>query len=290
MRNCEKIAENVLNRKNEYEKQKSIRRKNIIKFSSLTAFVVLIGLIGFSLKDNKIESVRSDNVLAKGQNTVNATENAISNDEPEYYEKEETSVVNENQQEVIVDGGNYANGVTPPGNNFCIPLVPFDKSFKLTGETITEEEAEKYLNENKKRIISSLASDRVSVDSIRFSDGYRYVSYTGAEGESFKINQSNIDYLVYNGDKLVAIVTLMKYNGELSDSIAYGARWFEGYNKFLQSHKGEELVNVWALNCHIIVAPDNTCFNPMGVDVSGYVEGIENPYELYYHEYAIYVP
>lgn len=290
MKNCEKIAENVLNRKNEYEKQKSIRRKNIIKFSSLTAFVVLIGLIGFSLKDNKIESVRSDNVLAKGQNAVNATESAISNDEPEYYEKEETSVSNENQQEVIVDGGNYANGVTPPGNNFCIPLVPFDKSFKLTGETITEEEAEKYLNENKKRIISSLASDRVSVDSIRFSDGYRYVSYTGAEGESFKINQSNIDYLVYNGDKLVAIVTLMKYNGELSDSIAYGARWFEGYNKFLQSHKDEKLVNVWALNCHIIVAPDNTCFNPMGVDVSGYVEGIENPYELFYHEYAIYVP
>ena len=231
MRNCEKIAENVLNRKNEYEKQKSIRRKNIIKVSSLTAFVVLIGLIGFSLKDNKIESVKSDNVLAKGQNTINATENAMLNDEPEYYEKEETSVSNENQQEAIVDGGNYANGVTPPGNNFCIPLVPFDKSFKLTGETITEEEAEKYLNENKKRIISSLASDSVSVDSIRFSDGYRYVSYTGAEGESFKINQSNIDYLVYNGDKLVAIVTLMKYNGELSDSIAYGARWFEGNPK-----------------------------------------------------------
>ncbi len=290
MKNCDEIAENVLNRKKEYEKQKSIKRKNMIKISSLALCVALVGFIGFALKNNKTDLIKSENVLGKSSNSMTSPENSVLLTTNATQNEETVNGENITQKQAFTDGGNYAQGFTPPGHHFCIPIVPFDKSFKLTGEVITEEEAQKYLSENKWRIAASLGADKVSVDSIRFSDGYRYVSYTGAEGESFKINQSNIDYLVYNGDKLIAIVTLMKVNGELSDSTAYGAKWFERYNNFLQSHKGEELVNVWALNCHIIVAPDNTCFNPMGADVSGYVEGIENPYELYYHEAAVYVP
>ena len=290
MKNCDEIAENVLNGKKEYEKQRGVKRKNMIKFSSLAVCVVLVGFIGFSLKNNESDLIKSENVLGKSPNSAASPENSVA---VTMNATQVDEAISENEEASIkgfVDGGYYSQGFTPPGHDVCIPIVPFDRSFKLTGEVITEEEAQKYLSENKKRIAYSLAADSISVDSIRFSDGYRYVSYTGAEGESFSINQGNIDYLVYNGDKLIAIVTLMKVNGELSDSTAYGAKWFEDYNNFLQSHKGEELVNVWALNCHIIVAPDNTCFNPRGTDVSGYIEGIENPYELYYHEAAVYVP
>lgn len=290
MKNCDEIAENVLNRKKEYEKQKSIRRKNLIKISSFAVCVLLAGFIGFAIKNNKSDLIKSENVLGKAPNSAASSENQVSLTMNSNQTDEAISEKGEIITEKFADGGNYAEGFAPPGHYFCIPIVPFDRSFKLTGEVITEEEAQKYLSENKRRIAASLGADNVSVDSIRFSDGFRYVSYTGREGESFTINQGNIDYLVYNGDKLIAILTLMKVNGELSDSTAYGARWFERYNNFLQSHKGEELVNVWALNCHIIVAPDNTCFNPMGADVSGYVEGIENPYEVYYHENAVYVP
>ena len=40
----------------------------------------------------------------------------------------------------------------------------------------------------------------------------------------------------------------------------------------------------------IIIAPDNTYFNPMGHDVSAYLEGVEKPYEMFYHEAATYIP
>ena len=122
----------------------------------------------------------------------------------------------------------------------------------------------------------------------------------GAEGKSFEIRQNYRDYLVYIGEEeeLAAIITLFKENGELYDTPMFGAAWFEGYGEYLKEHKGEKLIYVYASWYEIIIAPDNTYFNPMGVDynaqglniTSKYLEGVDKPYEVFYHEAATYTP
>jgi len=194
------------------------------------------------------------------------------------------------QPEIPVDGGNNISG-GEINNGFFIPALPFDRNIEVTGESLTDAEAQEYFKLNKESIIGSLSSSGVSSGSIKISDkGYCHVNYDGEEGKCFEVRQNYRDYLVYNGDKLVAIITLYKENGEIFNTPSFGAKWFDDYNSYLQAHKGEKLVYVYAGWFEIIIAPDNTYFNPMGKDVSLYLEGIEDPYEMFYHESATYTP
>ena len=76
----------------------------------------------------------------------------------------------------------------------------------------------------------------------------------------------------------------------MTDSIAFGAPWFDSFNKKLIAHKGEKLIFVWAANAEIIIAPDGSYFSSVGNDVSHYMEGLENPYEFFFTDLAVYIP
>lgn len=172
-----------------------------------------------------------------------------------------------------------------------IPALPVDRTIQYTGETITDEEAAAYFKENT-WLQSALSASGVDTDGVRYAEhGYCHVSYDGTEGKSFEVRQNFRDYLVRNGKgDLIAIVTLTKENGQLSATPAFGGPWFGDYNAFLQQRKGEALVFVYAGWMELVLTPDGGVYNPQGTDVSRYLEGVENPYEIFRCDAATYVP
>ena len=185
-------------------------------------------------------------------------------------------------------GGDEYGGVI---GGVRIPVLPFDRTIQYTGEAITDAEAAAYFKENT-WLQSALGASGVDADGIHFAEhGYCHVSYDGTEGKSFEVRQNFRDYLVWNGKgDLIAIVTLTKENGALSGTPAFSGPWFHAYNAFLQQHKGEALVFVYAGWMELVITPDNGVYNPQGTDVSQYLEGIENPYEIFRCDAATYVP
>lgn len=180
-------------------------------------------------------------------------------------------------------------------NFFVIWALPKDRTIVTAGEKITDSEAQKYFAQNRESILSSFSESGVSADDLRISEkGYCHVSYTGKGGEKLTVKENFRDYLVYNGENLVAIITLVKENGKISSTPMFGASWISDYGKFLNSHKGEELVFVYSGTTELVITPDNTVYAPLlspnGYDASIYFKGVEDPYETFYHSSDIYVP
>ena len=172
-----------------------------------------------------------------------------------------------------------------------IPALPRDRTIQYTGEAISDEEAAAYFKENA-WLQSALGSSGVDADGLRYADhGYCHVSYDGTEGKPLEVRRNFRDYLVWNGKgDLIAIVTLTKENGALSDTPAFGGPWFGDYNAFLRRHKGEALVFVYAGWMELVLTPDGGVYNPQGTDVSRYLEGVKNPYEIFRCDEASYTP
>ncbi len=162
---------------------------------------------------------------------------------------------------------------------------------KIVGEKITDAEAKAYFEKNT-WIVSALSSSGVPSDNLKIADkGYCHVSYDGTEGKQAEVRQNFRDYLVYNNGKLVAIVTLVKENGEISATPAFGGPHFDSFNAFLQKHKGEKLLFVYAGWMEIVITPDGKCVNPQGNDLSEYgLDSLGNPYDYFYNEAATYTP
>ena len=185
-------------------------------------------------------------------------------------------------------GGDSYGG---PVGGVRIPALPVDRTIQYTGEAVTDEEAAAYFKENT-WLQSALTSSGVDAGGLRFAEhGYCHVSYDGTEGKSLEVRLNFRDYLVWNGKgDLIAIVTLTKENGALSATPAFGGPWFGDYNAFLQQHKGEELVFVYAGTLELVVTPDGGVMNPLRVDARPYLEGVENPYEIFKCDAATYIP
>ena len=288
MKNYNEIAENVLNRRDEYIESRRLKRKKQMRITAFAGCFAAAVLAAFSIGYG---GMNKEKPLPEVESSVSETDEnkaAENTSKDEVFVQFTEPTTTENQ--TVPDEGLFSSGGEITGI-WCIPALPFDRDFELTGELITDEEAKAYFDENGESIISSLASSGVSADSIRIEEkGYCHVSYDGTEGKCFEIRQNYRDYLVYNGDELAAIITLRKDNGEIYNTPSFGAKWFENYNSYLREHKGEKLVYVYASWFEIIIAPDNTYFNPMGFDVDPYLEGFENPYEVFYHEAATYIP
>ena len=303
MKSYNEIAQSVLSRRDEFEEKKRIRRKTLMRTSGIMGCLVVAALaavIGVQSREPGRPGITFQNPPHDYWNTTEApTTNpttASQNTNPT------TTEIPTIAQPTFYNEGDQSSG-GDTGNLWAIPALPFDRSFKVTGEEITDEEAKAYFDEHRESIISSLSASGVPIDNVdvRIAEkGYCHVYYDGAEGKSFEIRQNYRDYLVYIGEEeeLAAIITLFKENGELYDTPMFGAAWFEGYGEYLKEHKGEKLIYVYASWYEIIIAPDNTYFNPMGVDynaqglniTSKYLEGVDKPYEVFYHEAATYTP
>ena len=113
--------------------------------------------------------------------------------------------------------------------------------------------------------------------------------FDGQEGKSYEIRQNFRDYLMYNGDELIAIITLVKENGKIYGTPAFGAPWFKDFNETLQKHSGQKLLFVYAASLEVVILPDNSYFCPTGYEI-GVEFGTDDRYQMLYHEKAIYVP
>lgn len=282
MKDYNEIAENVISRRDEYDKAQKRKRKKIIQISSAVGCFVVVavvsvgiwqsGLIGKNPSPSESHTYRQDG----GNKTTSTTEQT----QPTTTQKNETPT-DDGDKSAGGDGGNY----------WMIPVIPAEREFTVTGEAITDAEAHRYFSDNKESLTGSLVSSGVSAESVKISDkGYCHVNYNGEKGKGFEVRQNSRDYLVYSGNELVAIFTLYKENGEITCTPSFGAKWFDSYNNYLKKHKGEKLVYVYASWFEIIIAPDNTYFNPMGLDVSTFLEGVEKPYEVFFNEAATYTP
>ncbi len=303
MKSYNEIAENVLSRRDEFEEKQRIRRKKIMRLATASGcflVAVIAVAVGVQSRDPGQPGITFVNPPPGYWNTDEApTTNpttASQNTNPT------TTVVPTIAQPTFYDEGAQSSG-GDIGNLWFIPALPFDRSFKVTGEKITDEEARAYFEEHRESIISSLSASGVPMENVdvRIAEkGYCHVYYDGTEGKSFEIRQNYRDYLVYIGEEeeIAAIITLFKENGEIYDTPMFGAAWFEGYGDYLKEHKGEKLVYVYASFYEIIIAPDNTYFNPMGADhnaqglnITGkYLEGVDEPYKVFYHEAATFTP
>ena len=193
------------------------------------------------------------------------------------------------KSEASAEDGDVYGGETSGG--FFIPAFPTKVGIEYAGERLTDEDAKNYFKQNKASIISSLSASGVETENAVIKEkGYCHASYNGEEGKPLTVKQDFRDYLVYNGEKIIAIITLYKQDGKIYSSPAFGAPWFENYAKYLNQHKGEELVYVYAGQMEIIVAPDGSICNPIGSDCSEYVGGVKNLYERLYCPEIVYVP
>lgn len=305
MKSYNEIAESILSRRDEFKEKQRMKRKKMIRLTTASGCFIVAAIavaVGVQSRGTGQPGITFINPPPEYWETTEQTESSTASTTTEAQSTAPTTEVPTISQSVFYNEGPQSSG-GDTGNLWMIPALPFDRSFRVAGEEITDEEAKAYFDEHRESIISSLSASGVPIDNtdVRIAEkGYCHVYYDGTEGKSFEIKQNYRDYLVYVGeeDELAAIITLVKENGEIYNTPMFGAAWFEGYGDYLREHKGEKLVYVYANIYEIIIAPDNTYFNPMGIDnnaqgldITGkYLEGVDKPYEVFYHEAATYTP
>ena len=318
MKTNDEIYNIVMDRRDEYIENRRVKNKRIRSAGvAVLAIAVFVTVGTISHKKNTAdvqaqgeerESVIDYSEISTADVYEDQTEISRAFDiNSEYdYGEYETETVRMEEKSTIVQ---IYHGADVPDNNsqeyegsgeitggFCIPVIPemcgAENGVVVTGEKISDEEAISFLKENT-WIVSSLSASGVATDDIRYSDkGYCHVSYDGTEGKQLEVKQNFRDFLVYNNDELVAIVTLTKENGTLNATPAFGGPHFKEFNDFLQKHKGEKLLFVYASFMEIIITPDGECMNPQGYDVSEEygLDALDNPYDYFYSEEATYIP
>ena len=141
--------------------------------------------------------------------------------------------------------------------------------FRITGEAVTDADAEAYFSENLGGILSSLSASGVAVgDAHVVYPGYCHMNL----GKTGEVRANYRDYLLYSGETLVSIVTLYREEGEIHASPAFGGPWFADYAAFLRAHRGEGLLFFYDGFRELALTPQNELFCP----IEGNVDD-ENP-------------
>lgn len=202
------------------------------------------------------------------------------------------------------------------GGQSMIAAIPKNNRTQVIGEKITEEEARDYFTKNAASLESSLAASGVEIaeiwydgaesnfmgtvlcakGSLLFKKGYCHVSYDGNTDESkpgLTVKQNFMDFHVYNAGRLVAIVTLVKENGLIYGTPAFGAPWFDSFDKALQKYAGKKVLFLYAGAMAFAIAPDGKVIHPQGYESSVRDSGLDkfpNAYQWFYNEQCVYTP
>ena len=202
------------------------------------------------------------------------------------------------------------------GGSPMIAAIPNNNRTQVIGEKITEEEARDYFTKNAASLESSLAASGVEIaeiwydgaesnfmdtvlcakGSLLFKKGYCHISYDGNTDESkpgLTVKQNFMDFHVYNAGRLVAIVTLVKENGLIYGTPAFGAPWFNTFDKALQKYSGQKVLFLYAGAMAYAIAPDGKVIHPQGYESSVKASGLDtfpNAYNWFYNEQCVYIP
>ena len=200
------------------------------------------------------------------------------------------------------------------GGQVMIAAIPKNNKTQVQGEKITDEEARDYFNKNSASLASSLTASGVELAEIYYEEdydgtqvicakdpllirkGYCHVSYDGNTDESkpgLTVKQNFMDFHVYNAGRLVAIVTLVKENGLIYGTPAFGASWFDSFDKALRKYPGQKVLFLYAGAMAFAIAPDGKVIHPQGYENSVKDSGLDkfpNAYQWFYNEQCVYTP
>lgn len=170
--------------------------------------------------------------------------------------------------------------------------VNVNAEIEITGleNVITDEEAAVYLDSVTDSISDTLKRSGVTINGeFRITDkGYSHIR-TGDSGNTLAADWR--DYLAYDGDRIVAIITLVKENESgIKHHIAFGGPWFSEYAELLGKHKGEELVYIYIGDVEAFITPDNEVVTAIGTDVSANLEENKDYHSFFRTPYNVYVP
>lgn len=174
------------------------------------------------------------------------------------------------------------------GGDIPINISISDYEIKEYGEVLTDDEIDEYYKENKTSILSGLSASGVSVFSAVLSDkGYSHVK---VEETQITLNASFRDRLLYNGNKIVAIITFVKYNGRISCTPSFGGTAFDKLDEFLSEHKGQKLTFGYIGHLDFAVSDAGEIFYPFGYNSNALTKDIADKIAEANCEKAIYVP
>ena len=180
------------------------------------------------------------------------------------------------------------NEETADGGYIPTNISISDYEIKEYGEVLTDDEIDEYYKENKTSILSGLSSSGVSVFSAVLSDkGYSHVK---VEETQITLNASFRDRLLYNGNKLVAIITFVKYNGRISCTPSFGGTAFDKLDEFLSEHKGQKLTFGYIGHLDFAISDAGEIFYPFGYNSNALTKEIADKIAEANCEKAIYVP
>ena len=170
--------------------------------------------------------------------------------------------------------------------------INLQAEIKRTGEDciLTVEEANAFMNERLPAYREELKASGLVFDDLRFApNGYSHVR-TGDSGNELILNAR--DFLLYNGDELVAMVNVIKEPDRISGGVAFGGPWFSEYQAFLEAHKGEKLVYLYVGDVDAILTPDGQIFTATETDISNSIVPEEQAryYEFFRFEENTYTP
>ena len=155
---------------------------------------------------------------------------------------------------------------------------------------LTNEEAYAYIQENLAswKNTWSAWNDTTGEEHFRISPtGYSHVR-TGDSGNELILNAR--DFLIYDGDELFAIATVIKEPDRISGGPMWGGPWLPEYQTFLEAHKGEALVYLYVGDVEAILTPDGQLY--AGSDLSNCIipEEQDQYYAFFHREENTYIP
>lgn len=333
MKDYKQMSESVLQRVHEYEEQNEsthARVRSVGKVSAIVLPVLALTAVGiFALSGgfggSSIGTSSSDTVGGNDHIGHYGSNNSDAGDTSE--KRSESSSESESSSQAAVTTTSNAvskttesksGGEIDPNERFggqtMIAAIPKNNRTQVIGEKITDEEARDYFNKNTASLQSSLTASGVELaeiyyeanydgtqvicakDSLLIRKGYCHVSYDGNTDESkpgLTVKQNFMDFHVYNADRLVAIVTLVKENGLIYATPAFGAPWFDSFDKALQKYAGKKVLFLYAGAMAYAIAPDGKVIHPQGYESSVKDSGLDkfpDAYNWFYNEQCVYTP
>lgn len=333
MKDYKQMSESVLQRVHEYEEQNEsthARVRSVGKVSAIVLPVLALTAVGiFALSGgfggSSIGTSSSDTVGGNDHIGHYGSNNSDAGDTSE--KRSESSSESESSSQAAVTTTSNAvskttesksGGEIDPNERFggqtMIAAIPKNNRTQVIGEKITDEEARDYFNKNTASLQSSLTASGVELaeiyyeanydgtqvicakDSLVIRKGYCHVSYDGNTDESkpgLTVKQNFMDFHVYNADRLVAIVTLVKENGLIYASPTFGAPWFDSFDKALQKYAGKKVLFLYAGAMAYAIAPDGKVIHPQGYESSVRDSGLDklpDAYNWFYNEQCVYKP
>ena len=150
--------------------------------------------------------------------------------------------------------------------------------------SLSEDEAENYFDDNGFQAISYILPSRMGLDELDTSASLYGFSYLDITSDP-EIDVSTKYYLIFNGDDVFAITSLTKVSDGLRQNSTSFPEWIDELDAFLKEHTGEDVAFVRFKSRIYCIAPDNSCFASYG-DAS--ILGTGNLYDIYAYGENIY--